>query len=80
MNKDFLISFMIEDKTQEDKVLNVLDNVILGYNVITLNIQHTRDNENYNYIHARFNNVKEEDIIYIKHYISRALPDINKVW
>ena len=66
MKRSFLVSFMIEDKTQEDKVLNILDNVICGYNAVTLNVSYAIDNESYKYIHARFNNVKEEDIVYIK--------------
>lgn len=79
MKKDLLISFMIENKTQEYLVVKTLQQLLDGYHVVNLETKFKNDNEGYNYIHAKFYNLTDIDIIYIKSYIRRALPSVNKV-
>lgn len=80
MKKDFLISFMINDLYEDNKVYDILTKLAIKYNVVNLEVSRKTDNENYNYIHARLHNVSDDDIKEIKDYINDKLPNINKGW
>ena len=78
MKKNFLVSFMIDNKEQENKILVILTHLVHKYKFENLEVSRNTDMENYQYLHVRFKNVDMNDIEYIKSYINEQLPNINK--
>ena len=78
MKNSFLVSFMIENKDQENKILIILTHLVDKYKFKNLEFSRNRDIENYQYLHVRFKNVNNNDIEYIKSYLNEQLPNINK--
>ena len=80
MKKSFLVSFMIDNREQENRILVILTHLVHKYNFENLEVSRNRDIENYQYLHVRFKNVNTDDIEYIKNYINEQLPNVNKGW
>ena len=80
MKKDLLVSFMLYDISQYNKICDVLNKIVIKYNFKNLEMSVKHDIDGDKYLHARLHDVLDNDIKEIENYISEKLPGFNKVY